>query len=360
MLGTARGKLGGIVFYRVGGEQRFRTRVRPMNPQTNAQIVQRIAVATAVKSYSEVVTVCDHAFQGFEGKMKNHQRYMKLNIKMLREMILDNIESWSPIVVKNLGVGNWNIKDDTQPVINEYIISEGDLNGVEATFNRFTSVWNNYQAPMFSIPAKDSSGGYIPITQLTYQDVCNALELNAGDQLTFIVQTNEEKTAYIDRTFIARIVLMPSSGNMEEKFILKSSNDTWEINLPNKENYGDLMLYSVETESAAARLAVIPSTETDVIRQTAAFGIIVSRYENKMWRRSSSQMVLRAQNFELTNGLLRAIDSYKKATTSSLYLNQATSGESNPVETIEEVEYIEDEEMEMVEEDVKKSRKRNK
>lgn len=45
LLGLAKGKVGDLVFYRDGGEQRTRTRVVPKNPRTFAQQAQRVKIA---------------------------------------------------------------------------------------------------------------------------------------------------------------------------------------------------------------------------------------------------------------------------------------------------------------------------
>lgn len=51
LLGTATGKVGDLVFYRAGGEQRTRTKVTPNNPKTYAQQAQRSRVANVTLMY---------------------------------------------------------------------------------------------------------------------------------------------------------------------------------------------------------------------------------------------------------------------------------------------------------------------
>lgn len=51
LLGTAAGKVGDLVFYRAGGEQRTRTRVTPNNPKTYAQQAQRSRMANVTLMY---------------------------------------------------------------------------------------------------------------------------------------------------------------------------------------------------------------------------------------------------------------------------------------------------------------------
>lgn len=333
LIGTARGKLGDIVFYRTGGEQRFRTRVRPTNPRTNAQLLQRCVVSTAVKAYSPLITVCDHAFQNYVGPLKNHQRFMRLNIKKLREVALSLVSSWSPIKWKSYNLGNWALKDDTNIPINSLVVSEGDLPTIYARFGAYSSGAN--EAPGINLNADPTSSA---VEAMTYQSFCDTFGLSAGDQLTFILQTNKQDTGYVDRTFISRIILMPSNGNMQELMFTKYAGTTgiYTLNLPNAENYGSTYF---KTTDYSTILHVLPYEKINDLSNIGSFAIITSRFENNMWRRSNSELIVNPDIADIET-LQSAVASYLKADTSSLYLNQATTGEQQALEarTIEMLE----------------------
>lgn len=325
LLGTARGKLGDVVFYRTDGEQRFRTRVRPTNRRTNAQLLQRVVVATAVKAYSNFVEVCNHAFQNFEGAMKNQQRYMRLNIKMLREIALQNIESWSPIRFNDKNFGNWLPKDATVTVVNPYIVSEGDLPSVE---KKFIDAGTGTGAAFLHVD--------MDIRELTYETFIEAIGLNAGDQLTFIMQrclTN----AVVIQNQIARIILMPRTKNLGyNMFQQDGQKERFVITEANAENYGEIYFgFKKDAEGDGGYIFVYPQGWNS--SQVNAFGVIVSRYENNMWRRSTEQMLVGEidQNVASLQG---AMSSYLMAETSSLYLNQAQRVDQlgNPITYSEE------------------------
>lgn len=64
LLGTGRRKLGDVVFYRSGGQQRARVRVRTIkNPRSEKQSVQRCVLATASKTLAALRPLYNHSFQ---------------------------------------------------------------------------------------------------------------------------------------------------------------------------------------------------------------------------------------------------------------------------------------------------------
>lgn len=62
LLGLAKGKVGDLVFYRDGGEQRTRTRVIPKNPRTPAQMAQRCKISNVSALYRAMASVLADSF----------------------------------------------------------------------------------------------------------------------------------------------------------------------------------------------------------------------------------------------------------------------------------------------------------
>lgn len=62
LLGTAAGKVGDLVFYRAGGEQRTRAKVTPNNPKTYAQQAQRSRMANVTLMYRALSALCKDTF----------------------------------------------------------------------------------------------------------------------------------------------------------------------------------------------------------------------------------------------------------------------------------------------------------
>lgn len=327
LLGTARGKLGDVVFYRTGGEQRFRTRVRPTNPRTNAQLLQRTVVSTAVKFYSEVVTICNHAFQNYEGSLKNHQRFMKLNIDMLRKIALNNVESWSPIQFSNTNYGNFVEKDSSKILINPYQLSEGDLPTIPVTID-------NGRAYL----GTEMQGGH------SYGEVAKNLGINMGDQITMVWIQCKQNSAEIEQTLIGRVIMQPSVGDSGTTMFSGTG-----INQPNKENTGQITIGYTKTSSTGEgteeKYKIYIAIPNLVVRAGGpqAAAAIVSRFENGKWRRSTSFLTI-VQDYSNLSGLREAMESYMKSNTSSLYLNQSVDGIEESLENKTLIETYENEE----------------
>lgn len=62
LLGTAAGKVGDLVFYRAGGEQRTRAKVTPNNPKTYAQQAQRSRMANVTLTYRALSALIKDTF----------------------------------------------------------------------------------------------------------------------------------------------------------------------------------------------------------------------------------------------------------------------------------------------------------
>lgn len=359
IIGTASKKLGDIVFYRTGGEQRFRVRVKPMNPRTNAQLIQRCVVSTAVKFYSNVAELCNHAFQNYTGNLKNHQRFMKLNIMKLRQVALSQVISWSPIRWSTTKLWNWAKKDDVNSYVNPYILSEGDLEGVNVQWSGL-SYLGNANVPFIEIFRK--SGEAVNIEQITYSDVINHLGLNQGDQLTFITCTANLNTGAIEKTAYYRIILLPDNGDISTAFLTSASNGRYSINSPNKENFGNGFFYARgnrDSDNEWVALHFSPTTDDSEARQIAGGAIIVSRFENNKWRRSNSVLSV-PDEFQNLSPLEEAVASYEKSDTSSLYLNQAQSAERQKLEATYAEELGTEVEIEKdIEEKTKRTRKKS-
>lgn len=87
ILGTASGKLGDMVFYRQGGEQRTRTRVTPKNPKSIKQMTQRLKMVNPqvafncfkpiIKSGFLAISARESAFNAFtRDAIKNNAYYI--------------------------------------------------------------------------------------------------------------------------------------------------------------------------------------------------------------------------------------------------------------------------------------------
>ena len=264
LLGHARGKVGDLVFSRVNGQQVTRARASVVkNPQTEAQMIQRILLNTIIQAYSRMSEICDHSFEGIPVGQKSMSQFMKRNLSLLRERVaaeraegkfFEEIFAFSPIGLNNF-------------TMNAYVLSSGSLPQVDAECDSFV-------------------GGKVAITMagasLTYADVINTLGLQRGDQLTFVCQE-----AYTDSRAsfkFARVILDPrdAGGNALDLSTLFLNGTA--INMPSPRNEGEEMAFSF----ANGNLQFMCSSGS-----TFGAAVIVSRQKaDGTWLRSNAQISL--------------------------------------------------------------------
>ena len=280
-MGNASGKLADVVLYRNAGAQVARLRVRnPKNPRSEMQLVQRVIQSTTSKAYSLLQFICNHAFEGKQSKTDNQSAFMKANVAAERYRV--NV---APMGYRTLT--SFNGREVIEPLANNYIIAQGSL--PEQTFK--------FDATGFKEVAGGAGGN-------SYQEVINALGLQRGDQITFVVATGDTATAAMTGLKVQRVILEPSNGDLSSLFV-----ENGKIVNPNEKNEGNIGAFSFDETGV-----------TIAVEGGVAAGIIASRYSAGKWLRSNARMHSIAQSVKT---LGEAIDSWKTALTSDKYLNQA-------------------------------------
>ena len=284
-MGNASGKLADVVLYRNAGAQVARLRVRkPRNPRTDSQLIQRVIQSTAAKAYSVLQAICNHAFEGKSSKTENQSEFMRLNVAADRYRVNVAPMGWRSLT-------NFNSRDMVQPLANNYIVASGSL--PEMQFNG--------DGQLFTIGAGSS------LTENdTYQQVCDKLSLQRGDQIT-VLNVTVGNNAEMSDLNAARIILEPSDGDMTAKFL----GTAGAINKPNEKNEGN---FTVAISEGALSIE---------LKKTGGAGtVIISRYDNGKWLRSTARMRV-ISRIDNAPTLGDAVDSWKSAVSSNKYLNQA-------------------------------------
>lgn len=284
-MGNASGKLADVVLYRNAGAQVARLRVRnPKNPRSEQQLIQRVIQSTASKAYSVLQAICNHAFEGKQSRTANQSEFMRLNVARDRYRV-----SVAPMGWRSLS--NFNSRDLVEPLANNYIVASGSI--PEMQFS------GDGQA--FSIGA----GSGLTSTD-TYQQVCDKLGLQAGDQIT-ILNVSVGNNGEMSDLNVARIILEPSDGDMSSVFLGTGGA----VNKANEKNQGGFSVAIVD-----GVLGI------ELTKSGGAGTIIISRYANGKWLRSTARMFV-ASSIDNPPTLGAAVDSWKTAVTSDKYLNQA-------------------------------------
>ena len=319
-LGTARGSVGDIVFSRLDGQQVARVRNRaPHNPQSPAQMVQRIIMSTVGKAYSLMQEITNHSFEGFEQSQGSQRKFMEINVSVLRDMCADVLAYPVEEVIKTSQLANFSYKNDYSPVLNRYMISAGSLPSIDLV-----------QEPEGVVPVVSFDPGEKTTQTITYADIISLLGLQRGDQLTFVQATADGSMtgrvkSLINGFRVARIILEPSDGDLTSLFFAQDGL----INKPNERNSGSIaQLYITSTETRkglAFMLNNVYASQTSS-RALAASAVILSRQSGTRWLRSTQYLEPRWSTGYLsttTSYLGEAYMSYLLGSASDLYLNQA-------------------------------------
>lgn len=255
LLGHARGKVGSLVFSRVNGQQITRARAEQVkNPQTDAQIIQRILLNTVSQAYSRMAGICDHSFEGVKAGQDSMSYFMKTNLNALRAKIaeqggIDTDEVFATPIGQSFLASN------------DYVISKGSLPVVNAS-----GIANN--------------GMDWNIGTGTYKAVIDRYGLERGDQITFCLVRMDEQNVVTFK--YGRIILDPRNDDGTEASMITALFSEGKVNKPNPKNevadftfsnIGDAWLISAGYN-------------------TIAGCIIASRQkEDGTWMRSNSNMI---------------------------------------------------------------------
>lgn len=321
-LGTARGSVGDVTFSRLNGVQVARVRNRsPRNPQSPAQMVQRIIMSTVGKAYSMMQELCNHSFEGFETGQQSQRKFMEVNVGNLRDLVADVLAYPVEEVIRSSSAYNFSFKNDYAPVLNSYQLSAGSLPSIALAADEYG--WT---------PAIPLNAAKLTPDTVTYADIVDYLGLQRGDQLTFIQVSHdgskEDHNLDIITGFrFARIILEPANGDMATPFIVN-----YEINNPNERNVGGFTsIYFENTEDTKTLHFnlnnIAPSRDTThPDQQMAGSAVIVSRRIGNRWLRSTQFLMPRyttGTNELKSSTLSLAYETFLTGSASDLYLNQA-------------------------------------
>lgn len=171
--GNLRGKRGGIVYFRRGGEQISRVRVAPRNPRSAKQAVQRMVLATASKMASAFEPLVNHSWEGIAVGQKSTQHFRRLAMDSLRQAAAMSINGQADSPAAFFAIKG-------SPIVGALAnlqISSGSLS--------MNAVTADDKALILSLSAALSSTAFT--TQDAYAAELAKLGIMPGDQLTFVL-----------------------------------------------------------------------------------------------------------------------------------------------------------------------------
>lgn len=293
LLGHARGKVGSLVFSRANGQQIVRARAEVVkNPQTDAQMVQRIILNTVSQAYSKMSAIVDHSFEGISAGQQSMSYFMKRNLQLLREALAENVSFedappyFSPINSNILAINTYEMAKGSLPEVNPVeVVGQGVQTG---------------------------------ITTNTYKAVLDAYGLQRGDQLTIILI--DEDSANRHSFKYARVILDPREADGSEAPLSTVFITNTAITKPNPKNETNGVTFGLLDNEIIFGAA----------NPLAAGGMIASRQKaDGTWLRSNSKLQYSADALAPGFSMQAALDDFKAGQIEVInpkYLNNASKG----------------------------------
>lgn len=268
-LGMSRGSVGDVTFYRNHGQQVARVRNRkPMNPKTEAQVIQRMILATASKAYSRMKGIVDHSFQGVQYGGVSQSYFLK--------RAMDDIRTWVSQTIDITGEYPENLRN---PLLYRglafptgahqsgvgLLISEGSIPTVEATTTTAEG----------ADPIVTQFGSNVSSTA-SIANVLDGLGAQAGDQITVI--------GLIDTgSFLASRYVIRADASVAEL------SEEWDSSIDGAAFDAKKSSLSLLTlvNNAGKLMPFIPSR----LGSLWAGAVIISRKVGDVWQRSTQRLV---------------------------------------------------------------------
>lgn len=276
--GQLRGKRGGVVYYRANGQQISRSRnFNPNNPQTMAQMLQRLALANASKASKGLKEIIDHSFEGI--------RYGADSVR--------HFESKAQLALKAAFTGGSNANSFCAFVpmdalgfpVAEFLVSSGSLPSAKGQFTV-----REGEGGLFQWKAENAVPAGVTGANMTVRQFCEILGVNTDSQLTFIHCDAEDsiggagsETIFSDNV-VANIVRINFDQTKLDEVMLDDLGIKPSVLVADKSQNVDL--FEVNIVDSVLTLF------TDVDYSAAAF--IVSRFVDGQWRRSTEKLTIAA------------------------------------------------------------------
>lgn len=297
--GLRTGSTKSLTFQVYRGEQITKDRVyRVSNPRTEAQMMQRALIPIVAAARSALKGLVDHSFEGVPYGEASLKEFSKQN---LRAGAL-TVTSYSPNGVSNPGFA-------------DLIVSNGSIHvpfQITSSTNSNTITVSSIQYPPFKFPALDKGANADAVFKYleTYARENNVAIIAPGTQLTFL--TIYQSGSVMVNTG-AGTIDAPTSGFMLDRIYIPNGdgdsenaqkiNNDWKVFAAVAQDANKVVLGNINgsmlTIACDGSLSMISSVrETSENDNNCGMALILSRYQNGVWKRSPSRLTI---GFEPTN-----------------------------------------------------------
>lgn len=297
----SRGRVGNVIGYSRDGKKLMRsTPISVKNPQTQNQMIQRICFATASKMAQHIRGIVDHSFQGVKYGQTSVNHFTSKLAKELQSYVKSALAGSSselpfknapllPLSAAGIGCGAAALVSSGDLKAMPYQLSDdnnggllvGNAGGVTVSTGLSVTV-ADYES-IFGVPASDQVTiieGY-PVDL----DYISEDQLFEGVRFDFLRWNIKADVAPSTTLFVAgaqsgELLLNPAILDMER-------TDPRVLNL----------IFSVVDDEQLGIVTGSSTTDagnvfgTGLAKDVCLAAVIVSRYENNAWRRSTSRLV---------------------------------------------------------------------
>ena len=301
----ARGSVGDVTFYRKSGQQAARVRNRnPRNPKTDAQIIQRMILATGSKAYGRMKSIVDHSFENVEYGSASQSYFLRKALELIRGFIAANYPAMTETAAANLvglyvpgeGLGNSLYGAGL-------LVSEGSLPAIEERISEATGT----EGELIGFSTIDAAG-----ESPTIAEVMAAVGALPGDQIT-ICGFRADNGAWL-----------------QSRYVINADATTQQLSAAWDSTGAAAAFDQTKTSVGSLRIRV----EEDYLSASIpmwAYTIILSRKEGNKWLRSTQRLVYASDmgDYSPVDNIVSIwLDSAAQLeVTNPRYLNQAEAGE---------------------------------
>ena len=292
--GLRSGSTKSLTFQVYRGEQITKDRVyRVSNPRTEAQMTQRALIPIVAAARTALKGLVDHSFEGVAYGEASLKEFSKQN---LRAGAL-TVASYSPNGVSNPGFA-------------DLIVSNGSINvpfEISSSENTNTIKTPHAEFPAFKFPvagAGDSADVILKYLE-TYARTNNVALIAPGTQLSFltIYQSGTVKVntgaGTIDAPtsgFALSRIYIPNGDSDSEN--AKEINGKWKVESAIAQDAGSATLVNSKGDMITFKqtddriLIICKITGAEINDNNCGMALIISRFENGVWKRSPSRLVI--------------------------------------------------------------------
>ena len=294
--GLRSGSTKSLTFQVYRGEQITKDRVyRVSNPRTEAQMTQRALIPIVAAARSALKGLVDHSFEGVAYGEASLKEFSKQN---LRAGAL-SVTSYSPNGVSNPGFADLIISNGSISIPYS-VLSDENKNQIKSGI---------YSFPGFKFPKADEGASADGI--LEYLAACArdyGMDIIApGTQLSFltIYQSGSVKVNTGNGTidaptsgFVLDRIYIPNGDSDSEN--AKEINGKWKVSAAVSQDADNVVLENTNGDKLTFgflglehKLVITSETsETSANNNNCGMACILSRYENGVWKRSPSRLVI--------------------------------------------------------------------